>query len=132
MVTYQKEEFRHNINVNCRIRIKMNRWNIPEWLEEEVKARDKFCVYCGVLMVDKMPSIGSRKSVATWEHIINDASIITRGNIARCCASCNSSKGTKELSHWLESSYCKKKGINPNTVAPVVKNALNSKKQLTS
>ena len=110
----------------------MNRWNIPNWLEKEVKARDTVCVYCGVEMVDKMPSGGPRKTVATWEHIINDASIITRENIARCCISCNSSKGTKELSHWLESSYCKKKRINPNTVAPVVKNALNSKKQLTS
>ena len=110
----------------------MNRWNIPEWLEKEVKARDTFCVYCGVEIVDKMPSGGSRKSVATWEHIINDASIITRENIAKCCISCNSSKGTKNLSDWLESSYCKKKGINSNTVAPVVKNVLKCKKQLTS
>ena len=105
---------------------KMNRWKIPEWLEKEVKARDKFCVYCGVKMVDRMSSDGSRKSVATWEHIINDASLITRENIARCCVSCNSSKGTKNLSDWLESGYCKMKGINQNTVATVVKNALNS------
>ena len=77
-------------------------------------------------MVDQIPSGVSRKSVATWEHIINDASIITRENIARCCVSCNSSKGTKDLSDWLQSSYCKKKGINKETVADVVKNALNS------
>jgi hypothetical protein len=25
-----------------------NNWNIPEWLEKEVKKRDKVCVYCGV------------------------------------------------------------------------------------
>lgn len=105
----------------------MNRWNIPEWLEKEIKARDKFCIYCGVEMFDKMSSGGSRKSVATWEHIINDANIINRENIARCCFSCNSSKGTKNLSDWLESSYCKKKGINPNTIAPVVKIALNKR-----
>ena len=102
----------------------MNRWNIPEWLEKEVKTRDKFCVYCGVEMVDKRPTGGSRKSVATWEHIINDASIITRENIARCCASCNSSKGTKDLREWLKSSYCKKKNINKDTVAEVVKKAI--------
>jgi disulfide oxidoreductase YuzD len=77
-------------------------------------------------MVDQMPSGGSRKSIATWEHIINDASIITRENITRCCVSCNSSKGTKDLTDWLQSSYCKKKGINKDTVADVVKNALNT------
>ena len=102
----------------------MNRWNIPKWLENEVKARDTFCVYCGAKIVDQMPPSGSRKSVATWEHIINDASIVTRENIARCCAGCNSSKGTKELSDWLQSSYCKKRGINGDTVAEVVKKAL--------
>lgn len=107
----------------------MNRWKIPEWLEKEVKERDKFCVYCGVEMIDQFPSGGSRKSVATWEHIINDASIITRENIARCCVSCNSSKGTKDLSDWLHSRYCKKKGINKDTVADVVKNALNGNQE---
>ena len=102
----------------------MNRWNIPDWLEKEVKERDKACVYCGIQMIEQMPPDGSRKSVATWEHIINDASIITRENIARCCVSCNSSKGTKKLTDWLNSSYCKKRGINKDTVAEVVKNAL--------
>ena len=105
----------------------MNRWNIPDWLEEEVKARDKNCVYCGIRMVDKMPSSGQKKAVATWEHIINDASIITRENIARCCFSCNSSKGTKKLSDWIQSSYCIKRGINKDTVADVVKKALESR-----
>ena len=102
----------------------MNRWGIPAWLEEEVKGRDKACVYCGIQMIEQMPPRGSRKAVATWEHIINDASIITRENIARCCAACNSSKGTKNLSDWIQSSYCKKRGINKDTVAEVVKNAL--------
>jgi hypothetical protein len=74
----------------------MNRWNIPEWVKKEVKSRERLCVYCGVKMVDRMPSNGSPKSVATWEHIINDASIITRENIARCCFARNSSKGTKK------------------------------------
>ena len=102
----------------------MNRWNIPDWLEKEVKERDKACVYCGIQMIEQMPPDGSRKSVETWEHIINDASIITRENIARCCVSCNSSKGTKKLTDWLNSTYCKKRGINKDTVAEVVKNAL--------
>ena len=104
----------------------MNRWNIPERLEKEVRERDKTCVYCGVEMTEQMPAGGSRKSVATWEHIINDATIITRENIARCCVLCNSSKGTKDLADWLDSDYCKKRDINKNTVAEVVKKALNS------
>jgi len=99
----------------------MNNWNIPEWLEKEVLARDKVCVYCGVKFGS---SKGSRKTKASWEHIINDANIITRENIARCCVSCNSSKGTKKLSEWIKSKYCKEKGINKDTVADVVKDVL--------
>ncbi len=107
----------------------MNRWGIPDWLEEEVKVRDKACVYCGIQMTEQPPPGGSRKAVATWEHIINDASIVTRDNIARCCAACNSSKGTKKLSDWMQSSYCKKHGINEDTVAEVVKKALKTARE---
>jgi len=102
----------------------MNPWGIPDWLEKEVKERDKTCIYCGTQMIEQMPSRGPRKAVATWEHIINNASIITRENIARCCLACNSSKGTKRLADWLQSSYCKKRGINKKTVAEIVKVAL--------
>jgi len=102
----------------------MNRWGIPKWLEEEAKARDKTCVYCGVQLLEAIPLGSSRRAMATWEHIINDASIVTRENIARCCVACNSSKGTKVLSDWLNSSYCKKNGINEHTVAVVVRKAL--------
>lgn len=102
----------------------MNRWGIPDWLEEEVRERDKVCVYCGIQMIEQVSHDGPRKAVATWEHIINDASLITRENIAQCCAACNSSKGTKKLADWLQSSYCKKRGINEDTIAEVVKEAL--------
>jgi len=64
--------------------------------------------------------------MVTWEHIVNDARIINRKNIARCCFSCNASKGTKKLSDWLKSDYCKKRGITRDTVAEVVKKALAS------
>ena len=97
--------------------------NIPDWLERAVKDRDKSCVYCGTNMIEKMPPNGSKKSVATWEHIINDANIVTRENIARCCVACDSSKGTKRLSDWLQSSYCKKHGINKETVAEIIEKA---------
>ena len=113
-----------NLNAMHSVVRPMNNWGIPGWLESEVKERDKTCIYCGIQMIQKMPRSGSRKTVATWEHIINDASIITRENIARCCVACNSSKGTKKLSDWLQSSYCKKRGITKHTVADVVKEAL--------
>jgi len=102
----------------------MNKWGIPFWLEQEVIARDTTCVYCRVEMTNKITQDGLRKTVATWEHIINDASIITSENIARCCSSCNSSKGTKNLQDWLKSDYCKIHAINKDTVAEVVKGAL--------
>jgi biotin synthase-like enzyme len=99
----------------------MNKWKIPDWLEQEVKGRDRRCVYCGI---EFGSSKDSKKSMATWEHIINDATIINRENIARCCFACNASKGTKKLSDWLKSDYCKKRGITKDTVAEVVKKAL--------
>ena len=101
----------------------MNRWNIPEWMETEIVARDTSCIYCGVAF----GSCGTRRSKASWEHIVNDERIVTRENIALCCMSCNSSKGAKLLNYWLENSkYCVRKNINKNNVALVVKNALNN------
>ena len=102
----------------------MNDWGIPTWLESKVRARDTHCVYCGIKMITKVPRGAPRKAAATWEHIINDASIITRENIALCCSSCNASKGTQRLSKWIKSAYCQEHGINTNTVADVIKQAL--------
>ncbi len=99
----------------------MNKWNIPNWLETEVIERDRQCVYCGVEFNLANPT---RRSRPSWEHIVNDARIVTRENIARCCISCNASKGTKKLSDWLESEFCKARGITAESVAETVKNAL--------
>jgi len=52
----------------------------PLMFEKEVRERDKACAYCDVQMVEKRPRGGSRRTVATWEHIINDATIVTREN----------------------------------------------------
>jgi hypothetical protein len=98
----------------------MNRWNIPKWLEDEVVARDSSCIYCRVIF-GSTDAPGSR---ASWEHIINDERMITRENIALCCRSCNSSKGTKLIADWIESSYCKQRGISRDTVAEIGKLAL--------
>lgn len=102
----------------------MNNWGIPDWLEKEVRERDRTCVYCDIQLIERMPPRGPRKAVATREHIINDQSIVSRENIARCCVACNSSKGTKKLSDWIQSSYCRKRGITKDMVAELVKDAL--------
>ena len=99
----------------------MNQWNIPEWMEKEIVERDKVCVYCGVKFTTPEEC---RKTSPSWEHIVNDARIVTLENICRCCMSCNASKGSKDLRDWLQSTYCKKKGISAKTVSDVVKKAL--------
>jgi hypothetical protein len=95
----------------------VNRWRIPAWLESAVRERDTSCIYCRVEFVDDGPH-GKR---ASWEHIVNDMRIVTLENIALCCRACNSSKGQKDLVAWLKSSYCKRVGISPETVAESVK-----------
>ena len=102
----------------------MNRWNIPNWLELEVIERDRCCVYCGGKFSDKN---GSRRNRASWEHIINDVSIITRENIVLCCIGCNSSKGAKSLVNWLDSNYCITRGITREYMAAVVQSVLAAK-----
>jgi hypothetical protein len=97
-----------------------NRWNIPGWLEREVRERDRACVYCGTLFA----TATSRRDRPSWEHIVNDASIVTRENIALCCIGCNASKGTKALSVWLLSKYCLARGISSRSVAPIAQAAL--------
>jgi hypothetical protein len=101
----------------------MNRWNIPDWLEQEVLARDARCIYCGVEFV---ASAAERRRKPSWEHIINDAKIVTRENIALCCVGCNASKGTKPLSAWLESKYCRSRAITAESIANVARKALTS------
>ncbi len=99
-----------------------NRWGIPKEVEEFVKQRDLHCVYCGIAF-----DANSRKTKATWEHIINDIRINGPDNIALCCGSCNASKGNKLLNECLNSKYCESKGLTAENVALVVKNYLNKR-----
>ncbi len=98
----------------------MNRWKIPDWLEAEVIKRDTHCIYCGV---EFRADATERRRKPSWEHIVNDARIITRENIALCCIGCNASKGAKDLSVWLNSKYCIERSITADTIAEVAKNA---------
>ena len=104
-----------------------NKWGIPIEVENLVLSRDKACVYCGVTFTK---NDNSRKTKQSWEHIVNDIRINGADNIALCCMSCNASKGAKLLEIWLESKYCKDKGITKNNVALVVKEALENKPEL--
>lgn len=99
----------------------MNRWNIPLDIEREIRERDRQCIYC---RVEFFVAETDRRSRPSWEHIINDASLVNRDNIALCCVSCNSSKGAKSLADWLKSAYCEKKGISVETIANVAKRSL--------
>jgi hypothetical protein len=60
----------------------------------------------------------------SWEHIVNDAKIVTAENIARCCISCNASKGSRVLADWLQSNYCKRKSITELGIAQIARAAL--------
>jgi len=106
-----------------------NRWGIPKDVEEFVKQRDLFCVYCGISFTNIIPTYKTRP---TWEHIINDIKINGIDNIALCCGSCNASKGRKFLEDWLTGKYCSTKGITKDNVAQVVKEYLNRQKKPTA
>ena len=92
-----------------------NNWNIPAELEGKVRERDTECVYCHVKFQP------NPKDRASWEHIDNDEKNITEENIVLCCSACNSSKGTKTLTEWLNTPYCAKKGITKDSVAAIIK-----------
>lgn len=85
-----------------------------------MRERDRTCVYCGTLFA----TATARRSRPSWEHIVNDVSIVTRENIALCCIGCNASKGTKTLAAWLRSPYCQTRDISSRSFAPVAQAAL--------
>jgi len=103
-----------------------NDWNIPPWLEKKVKDRDKYCVYCNILLKEYPHTKGNPRDKATFEHIDNNEKNISEENIAMCCSSCNSSKGPQKLQDWLksESPTFKKKKITEETIAPIIKKYL--------
>ncbi len=100
-----------------------NKWNIPSWLEEDVRRRDISCVYCGVMFKN------NSCDMASWEHINNKAKDVEKWNIALCCRSCNSSKGVKNLIDWLKSSYCLDKNINEKTMADIIRKYIADKRR---
>ena len=100
-----------------------NRWGIQRNVENLVIERDTNCIYCGNTFVK---GNSARSCKPSWKHIVNDIRINGPENIALCCISCDSSKGSKLLEDWLNSDYCELKGITINSVAEVVKAALSN------
>jgi hypothetical protein len=98
------------------------KWSIRRDVALEVIRRDLNCVYCRRdFHVDLS---GPRAGLPTWEHIVNDLSLVSSSNIALCCWGCNASKGRKTLEEWLQSRYCQARGISSSSIAFVAANAL--------
>jgi hypothetical protein len=104
----------------------LNRWNIPPDLEALVLMRDTQCIYCRRPFAGNQGPRGQRKS---WEHIVNDETIVNEQNIALCCISCNASKGVKPLSRWLQSRFCLQRAITSESIAEVAQAALVSEQK---
>ncbi len=114
-----------------------NKFGIPEEVEQEIRTRDRRCVYCYKVMVKW--SIRNTKDDATIEHLREEGpfywkshpkadpnKVLKKEDLVICCRSCNSSRGKKSLDEWFNSSYCidGKVKISKNTVALPVKNFL--------
>lgn len=96
-----------------------NTYGLSKEDEREIRARDKTCVYCGVLMKQHPHAMGA--SGATIEHFNNDGPFEKKYNVAICCRRCNSSKKAMKLSAWFKTPYCRKKKINGETVSKPVR-----------
>jgi hypothetical protein len=76
------------------------------------------------------PKTGYRRSDwATIEHFREKGPFywsekLKEEDISICCSQCNSSRGKKGILNWFESSYCKERNINANSVARPVKDFL--------
>ena|ERR1700722_3751100 len=102
-----------------------NIYGISEKDEREIRARDKTCVYCRVLMKQYPHAMGP--AGATIEHFNNDRPLTRKYNLAVCCRSCNSSKGTMSLFAWFKTRYCLERNIKKETVLKPVKDYLRLK-----
>ncbi len=98
----------------------LDKYGLYEKDKEEVRTRDKFCVYCHKEMICPYDS-NNRKNSATIEHLNHLPPWNNPKTIAYCCGSCNSSRGPKKIRDWFETKYCLEKNININTVAEPVR-----------
>jgi 5-methylcytosine-specific restriction endonuclease McrA len=99
-----------------------NTYGISEKVEKEIRARDKKCVYCRISMKQSKGASG-----ATIEHFNNDGPLKKKYNVAICCRGCNSSKGTKKLLVWFQTTYWSRNSISKESVAKPVKEYIHLK-----
>jgi hypothetical protein len=88
----------------------------------ELRLRDQNCVYCRVPMPDWKDRTNPLH-FATIEHLYPPGNDPTW--VSWCCNGCNISH-QKPLREWFKSSYCVERGINENTVAPIIRQFLAS------
>ena len=106
-----------------------NKFGIPNKNEEEIRKRDKVCVYCRKEMKVYPNTKGTPGDKATIEHLSPDppfywADGMKKSSIVICCGSCNSSRNDKSLLDWFKTPYCLDRNINKDTVAEPVKEYL--------
>ena len=105
-----------------------NRFGIPEDVMKDITGRDRNCAYCSKSLTYPYDP-ANRNDSATIEHLDFDGPFywgdsLKPENIVMACGSCNSSRGVKRLSKWLESEYCANKRITSDTVSDTVKQYL--------
>ena len=96
-----------------------NKYGLPEGEIEQVRNRDRKCVYCHKKMTKPSPNTW-HGDWATIEHLNHLPPWDNPKTIAICCGSCNSSRGKKTILEWFESTYCRERKISPSTVAKPV------------
>jgi 5-methylcytosine-specific restriction endonuclease McrA len=105
-----------------------NSFGISRQDEEELRARDKTCVYCRKVMKthsEIKATQGKRADEATIEHLNFAGPFYVRDGLRKedlviCCRGCNSSRGERKLIDWFKLDYCVIRNINQDTVAEPV------------
>jgi len=105
-----------------------NSFGISRKDEDELRTRDKTCVYCGKAMkthAEIKAARAQRADEATIEHLNFDGPFYVRDGLKKedlviCCRGCNSSRGERRLLDWFKSDYCVSRNINKDTVAEAV------------
>jgi hypothetical protein len=96
-------------------------YGIPLENMEEIRERDKTCVYCHKIMINHNDD-RQRGDWSTIEHLNSSPPWNNPNTVVICCWSCNSSKRDKNLLDWFKTPYCIERNINEETVAePVLK-----------
>lgn len=102
-----------------------NSFGISRQDEEELRARDKPCVYCRKVMkthAEIKAAQGERADEATIEHLNFAGPFYVRDGLRKedlviCCRGCNSSRGERRLLDWFRPDYCVRRNIKVDTVA---------------